>query len=94
MGQGGRVPRLCHEPLTGPAAQFVAELLELAASCHLAGQLVQADAVPGVAVGRHTAFEQHEVVADQVGVVRVWVMRTTPETLVTDRGDALQHGLT
>ena len=72
------------------APQLVAELRQLLAAGHLPGELVQRELV-AVCVEDHPAeLEDDEVVADEVGVVRVVGDEDDPETGVARLDDVLQ----
>ena len=85
-------PRAAAATLPGvDTAQLVAELLQLLAAGHLPGQLVQRELV-AVGVEDHPAeLEDDEVVAHQVGVVRVVGDEDDPEAGVARLDDVLQH---
>src|SRR6478672_1934519 len=77
--------------VTRSALELVAEFGELVAAGHLAGELVEGDIGPLLVQHGLAQLQDDEVVADQVGVVRVVGDEHHAEPGVASGGGVLQH---
>src|SRR6478735_10057165 len=73
------------------ALQLVGELGELVASGHLSSELVQADLGPLLVQHGLTQLQDDEVVADQIGVMRVVGDEHNAQTGVSSRRRVLEN---